>query len=582
MIEVKNRLQNIRNLRYDSQAGLNVALLAIPQGMAYALIAGLPLHFGLVGSGVAALVGGVCGKDRFITLGPTNATAVLLFGVFISCGMITEDRTLNEFALSVIPSVLFCTGAILIIAGFFKISFVVKFISSTVVTGYISAASLLIVANQIPSILGIKPDSDSGTSLIDLSFHVFENYQRSSFPQILLGLTTAGVFILCQRFSKKLPNVAVSLVVCSILSNIVPFWHNKVSYLHSLEAGNHLLTLPNFSNSLQIWDIILQASLALALLSLIEGLSIGKSLASRHGSRIDENREAISFGLGNIGCAFLSGMPASGSLTRSSLNVNSGAKSKISNIFSGVFILVCFFLFGKNSDSIPLCVLATLVIFIGISLLKWSSLKAAIWSSKSDAMTFFVTFTIGIFISLQMAIFLGVFTSLVLFLKKVAEPEMTEHGYNEFGELAEISSKSSRTDPEVSIVHVEGELFFAAADLFYEQIRRMGDQRNIKVLILKLLNARHLDATSVLALKELHDYYKEHNCSVLLCEVRKDAIKVLRNSGFLDKINRRNIFPHTISNPTLSTAKAVKRAKELISGEKINLTIYSEEKGKLS
>ena len=181
-----------------------------------------------------------------------------------------------------------------------------------------------------------------------------------------------------------------------------------------------------------------------------------------------------------------------------------------------------------------------------------------------------------------MAIFLGVFTSLVLFLKKVAEPEMTEHGYNEFGELAEISSKSSRTDPEVSIVHVEGELFFAAADLFYEQIRRMGDQRNIRVLILKLLNARHLDATSVLALKELHDYYKEHDCSVLLCEVRKDAIKVLRNSGFLDKINRRNIFPHTISNPTLSTAKAVKRAKELIRGEKINLTIYSEEKGKLS
>ena len=97
-------------------------------------------------------------------------------------------------------------------------------------------------------------------------------------------------------------------------------------------------------------------------------------------------------------------------------------------------------------------------------------------------------------------------------------------------------------------------------------------------MILKLLNARHLDATSVLALKELQDYYNENGCSVLLCEVRKDAIKVLRNSGFLDIINRKNIFPHILSNPTLSTANAVKRAKELIRDEKVNLTIYSDEK----
>ena len=115
------------------------------------------------------------------------------------------------------------------------------------------------------------------------------------------------------------------------------------------------------------------------------------------------------------------------------------------------------------------------------------------------------------------------------------------------------------------------------ADLFYEQIRRVGENRNIKVLVLKLLNAHHLDATSVLALEELLEYYKENKCHVLLCEVRKDALRILKNSGVLGRINRKNIFPHIRSNPTMSTAKAIKRAKFLLSHHDAKVTIYSNE-----
>ena len=197
-------------------------------------------------------------------------------------------------------------------------------------------------------------------------------------------------------------------------------------------------------------------------------------------------------------------------------------------------------------------------------------------SARSDGIVFVVTLGVGLLISLQMAIFIGVLTSILLFLRKVAEPEMVEHGYTETGELAEFSEKTKRAEPEVSIVHVEGELFFAAADLFYEQIRRVGEDENLRVLVLKLLHAHHLDATSVLALEELLDYLKEKNCHVLLCEVRKDALRILRNSGVLSRINRKNVFPHTAGNPTLSTAKAIKRAKYLISGEQAKVTIYAE------
>jgi SulP family sulfate permease len=271
-------------------------------------------------------------------------------------------------------------------------------------------------------------------------------------------------------------------------------------------------------------------------------------------------------------------MPASGSLTRSSLNVNSDAKSSLSNIITGSLVLIGFFVLGDVVHVIPVSSLATLVVFIGISLIKKNQLVTAIRSSPSDAITFAVTFLVGLIFSLQLAIFIGVLTSLLLFLKKVAEPEMIEHGYNDQGQIIQISNRSKSSEPEVSIVHVEGELFFAAADLFYEQIRRVGEKRNIKVLILKLLNAHHLDGTSVLALEELLDYYKEKNCNILLCEVRKDAIRILRNSGVLSRINRQNIFPHIRSNPTLSTAKAIKRAKYLLSHNDAKVTIYANEK----
>ena len=147
------------------------------------------------------------------------------------------------------------------------------------------------------------------------------------------------------------------------------------------------------------------------------------------------------------------------SLTRSTLNVNSGAKSKISNVFAGIFIFLGYLYLGEIVSWIPISVLSTLVVIIGISLIKKNQIITAIKSSRSDGLTFAVTFFVGLIFSLQFAIFVGVLISLFLFLKKVAEPEMTEHGYNDKGELTYVPKKSKTSQPEVSIVHVEGELF---------------------------------------------------------------------------------------------------------------------------
>jgi SulP family sulfate permease len=575
---LKIKFTDRTSIQRDLKAGINVSLLAIPQGMAYALIAGLPLYFGLLASGVAGFLGGVLGGGRFITLGPTNATAVLLFGVFAQLKMVAPDGMIMNDGLLVLPSILLCTGLILIAAATLKVSFLTKFISRTVITGYITAAALLIISNQVRSVIGMESPYPPGSNFFQSLIYIFQNITDNSRPSIFLSFFTALTYIVLNHKFKVLPNVAISLILGSIMGQYLVYQGYRVPCLQTFDSSYIPLSLPNLELSINHWEIILQTSIALALLSLIEGLSIGKSLASRCGQRIKSDREALSFGVANIGCAFLSGMPASGSLTRSSLNVNSDAKSSLSNIITGSLVLIGFFVLGDVVHVIPVSSLATLVVFIGISLIKKNQLVTAIRSSPSDAITFAVTFLVGLIFSLQLAIFIGVLTSLLLFLKKVAEPEMIEHGYNDQGQIIQISNRSKSSEPEVSIVHVEGELFFAAADLFYEQIRRVGEKRNIKVLILKLLNAHHLDGTSVLALEELLDYYKEKNCNILLCEVRKDAIRILRNSGVLSRINRQNIFPHIRSNPTLSTAKAIKRAKYLLSHNDAKVTIYANEK----
>jgi len=559
---------NLLKFKSDIFAGLNVAMLAIPQGMAYALIAGIPVFYGVIGSGFASLLGGIFGGKRFITLGPTNATAVLLFGMFASLGMIDGRGQISEQGLILIPCLLFLTGGVLILAGILGVSFFVKFISRTVITAYITAASLLIIANQLKNALGIEiVSTEPVTNLLGSLEFLVLNFNQCSFHEITISLFTGFLFLSLKKVFPFLPNVAISLVLSSLLAATLNHYGLELTLLEPYSKNTDIFLIPNLEKFYSNMPILMETACALALLIVIEGLAIGRSLSSKCGERIDSKRETLSFGISNIICSFSASMPCSGSLTRSSLNINSGAMTKASNIFSGIIMILLFIALSNYIEFISLASLSTLVIFIGCSLIKARNLKTVIKATRSDCITFLVTFAIATLFTLQTSIFVGVFVSILFFLKKVAVPEMIEQGYNEKGELTDYSEKTMKLIPEVSIVHVEGELFFAAADLFYEQIRRSYDNPNVKVIILKLLNAHHLDATSVMALEELIESFKKTNCHVLICGIRKDILKVFKDSGLLSRMNRQNLFPHSYNNPTLSTANAVKHAKELLKKE---------------
>ena len=549
----------------DTRAGLNVALLAFPQGMAYALIAGLPIQYGIYGSAIAAMVAPIFAKSHYITLGPTNATSVMLLSAFASLGIVGTQM------LSLVPLLILLVGLFIVVGAYFKVANFVQYISRSVITGYITAAALLIIANQIPKALGLNLVSNGATFYDSLTL-IVSSIDSIHWITVGISLSTMVLYASLNRFFKTLPNVAICLITLSVLTALTIGQDAEVAFLSEINASDWSLQVP----SLSLTDIQLLASpaLAIALLCILEGLSIGKSLAAKTGARLNGNQAMFSIGMANIGCAIFSGMPASGSLTRSSLSATSGGRSVLASYISGVIVFIGAFVLGPYTRFIPQSTLAVLVIAIGISLLNKHAIRIVTRSTKSDAIVFSTTFISGLLMPLDSAIYIGVGISIILFLKKVARPEMVEYAFNEQGYLAEVETPEQRSTSEVSIVHVEGELFFGAADLFRDQMRRICEDPNLKIVVLKMRNAHNMDATAVMALEELLLYMAEKKRYLILSEVKADLIRVLQNSGLYDTIEARNIFTDEPSNPTLSTAKALKRAKTHLGDTVANVSIY--------
>ncbi len=549
----------------DTRAGLNVALLAFPQGMAYALIAGLPIEYGIYAAAIAAMVAAVFSRTQYITLGPSNATSVMLLSAFLGLGIAEAEM------LRLVPTLILLIGIFILLGAYFKVANFIQYISRSVITGYITAAALLIITNQIPKALGLSIE-DKAATFFESARLTLGAIDTVHWPTVGISIATAVVYTFLNRRFKPLPNVAICLVVMSLAAALLLGQESGIVFLTGVNAQNWSLQAP----SIRFEDLKLLASpaLAIALLCTLEGISIGKSLAAKTGERLDTHQAMFSIGMANVGCAFFSGMPASGSLTRSSLSIMSGSRTPLANYISGMVVFISAFLLGPLTAYIPQCALAVLVIAIGISLVNKHAIRIVTRTTRSDAAVFLITFASGTIMPLDTAIYVGVGTSIILFLKKVARPEMVEYAFNDQGQLAQTNDTIKRDTPEVSIVHVEGELFFGAAELFRDQMRRICEDPNLKVVVLKMRNAHHMDATGVIALEELVRYMNSLGRYLILSEAKADLIRVLKNSGIYDYIEERNIFRDDPTNPTMSTARALRRAKEHLGAEEANVSIY--------
>ena len=517
---------NSEKFGYDIKAGLNVALLALPQGMAYAAIAELPIYYGIICSAIAAIVAPIFAASRHTILGPTNATSFMIFSFFAAQGAM--DKSPVEY----MPLLVMMVGVLSVFGALFKVADLLQYVSRSVLVGYITGAALLILTNQLKHLLGVAGPMNEGESaktffaIVDKMAGLWEHFL---WQPVSLGVGTLLLYMILQKKLPLLPNFALSLTISSLAGWMLRMWASPFESLATFEA----FQLDQISPGLPDinWDDIstlIGVAFAIAFLASLENTVMAKSLASRAGSRTDVNQDMLSVGMANIATSLTAAMPASGSLTRSALNYESHSKSRFASIYCGILCLLGFYALVKLPivENIPKTSLAALVIGIAISLINWKNIRICLRSTPDDALVIVTTFAATLLTRLDYAIFIGVALSITLFLRKASRPHLVEYEISDEGDLREKGEKTKRPNPSISIVHVEGDLFFGAADLFRTQVQRTIADQNLKVIILRLKNARHLDATSVLALEDLIKHTRKKGVHVLISGATRDVYEL--------------------------------------------------------
>lgn len=577
------RRYNSDKLGNDLKASVNIALLALPQGMAYAAIANLPIYYGVICSAIAAIVAPFYSASRHTILGPTNATAFMVFSFFAAAG--TMDKSPVEY----MPLLILMVGVLSVFGAIFKVADLLQYVSRSVLVGYITGAALLIITSQFKHLVGINAAMQSGESAKTF-FAIWEKMTRlhndCSWQPFVIGSITLVLYLLLQKKVSALPNFAICLILSALVSmklqSSFPCFQNIETFRpFSLDKLSPSIPNINWEDITTLWGV----AFAIAFLASLENTVMAKSISSRSGQNPNVNQDMLSVGMANIATSFIAAMPASGSLTRSALNYESGAKTRFASLFCGILCLLGFYALVKLPivENIPKASLAALVIGIAISLIKWKNIRICLLSTRDDALVIIITFFATLLLPrLDYAVYIGVILSITLFLRKASVPQLVEYEMSDDGDLREMDKKNQRQVPAISIVHVEGDLFFGAADIFRTQVQHAVSDSSLKVIILRMKNARHLDATSVLALEDLIKQTRKKGIHVLMSGVTRDVYAVLKKSGVLQTLQEgcdrsqgeTNVFMYFQANPNISTKDALLRAQELLGTKKADIKIF--------
>lgn len=559
-------------LKADLIAGLSVALLAFPMSMAFAMKAGLPIWCGLVGCGVAALVAPIFTGSSNLSAGPTNASAALLLGAFASLGVLSPEQR-----AAALPTLVLLTGVFLLLASWLRLSGFADFVPRTVISAYIAAAALRVIALQLPVTLGM-PGEHGGESLPEVLLGIFRMGRLLLNPDFGLAIVTGVTYALMRKpygtGKAILAAITVATLGAALAQSVALNQGTRghvVNFVGDAARAGAILHLPDFSA--RTLSTLFSPALALAVLVVIEGTANARASALKTGRPSDLHQEVFGLGMANLACAFTGGMAASGSVSRSALNVASGARTAFASLFCGLFILGAAFLVSSWVALVPLATLGILVILAEIELANFSAIKLILKSGAQDRTVFLATFITALLAPLDIAIFFGTAVAIAFYLRKTSEPEVVEYDFSETGELRERPKGQASTG--ISILHVEGSLHFGATQAFHEHLRRASADPNLKVLVLKFREAHHLDANGVLLLRDLAEALKADGRHLILCEAKPDTLRIIVNAGLIDAVGAENVIAWDDANPTAALAQAVRRARLLAGGGEAVLRIVT-------
>ncbi len=560
----KSKLEVLRNYQWvwfqrDLTAGATLAFVALPQSMAYAMIAGVDPVYGLYAFMVGSIVGAIFGSSRHLQTGPTNASSII-----VASSLIPFQEFENLPGLVFLLSLL--SGGIQLLAGLLKLGNLTQFLSRSVLVGFIAGAGLLIAVNQLPHLLGIRGRSNE--SIFDGIRHVAAELENTQPETMALGVGTILLVVVLNRISPKtplgvaiIPSYLIAIMAAAAVVMVFRLDQQSVRVVGAIPGS-----LPPLSIPVLQWEFVqalTPGAIAIALIGFAESTSAAKTVAAFTGDRLNMDREFLGQGVAKMVTAFLSGIPVSGSLTRTQLCFRSGAETYLANVYAGILLSGIVLFFSPLVQYIPLAGLAGIVMMIAAGMVDWSYVRLAMRSTRADAVAMVVTFITALLFPLDIAIYIGVGVSLAMFLKRVQTPRLIELDYRPGEGFREIGDRHHRSIPEVAIIHVEGDVFFGAVDFLEDQILKIALRDEVRVVILRMKRACCLDATSVAAIHKIaHDLHRAGKI-LYISGATEEIVRILQRSGIETIIGSRHIFRsgETIFN---STYQALKQAVDYL------------------
>lgn len=539
----------------DLMAGMIVAIMLVPQSMAYALLAGLPPQVGLYASILPLILYALFGTSRTLAVGPVAMVSLL---VATGISAIAPQNSPEYIVLALVLALL--VGIIQLSMGLLRLGFLVNFLSHAVISGFTSAAALIIAFSQLKHLLGVKiPHTES---FYELLVSLVQQLGRSNIVTLSIGVISIAVLIYFNRHLGSLLNrwgVSEGLIVpitksaplIVVLFSTLLVWslalheNANVNIVGTIPRGLPPFTLPSFEWTL--WQKLLPTALTISFVGFMESIAVAKSLASKRRQKVDANQELIGLGAANLGAAVTGGYPVTGGFSRSVVNFAAGANTALASMITALLIALVTLFFTPLFYFLPQTTLAAIIIVAVFGLVDVNTFKQMWRYNKADGVSLLITFVAVLTVGIELGILVGVVTAVLLFLWRTSRPHIAIVGrVGESETFRNVLRHEVKTCPHVLAIRVDGSLYFANTKYLEDQLlQAIAQWPELEHLVLVCSAINFIDASALETLENLIDNLKQVGVNFYLAEVKGPVMDRLSKTDFLDQLGRDRIFLST-------------------------------------
>jgi len=527
-------------LRADAMAGLTGAVIVLPQGVAFAMLAGLPPQYGLYAAMVPAIVAALFGSSWHLVSGPTNVISIFLFASLSPLA----DPGSREF-INLALTLTFLVGAMQLAMGLARMGALVNFISHTVVISFTAGAACLILASQIKHFFGLE--IASGATFAQTWFEFFAGLAGINPCTTAVGAVTLMTGMLCRRVAPRFPYMIIAMVAggaaAALLNALLGDAATGIAMLGSLPGSLPALSAPDLSP--EAMRNILPVALAVTILALTEAVSIARAIAVKSGQRVDGNQEFIGQGLSNIAGSFFSGYASSGSFNRSGVNFEAGARTPLAAVLSAVLLAPILFAVAPLIAHLPLAAMAAILFLVAYGLVDFKYIARTIGTSRQETAVMLLTFLAALIASLEFAIYTGVLLSLILYLTRTSRPLVLDVKPDPAPDSYHFTADSGLPDcPQLKMLRVNGSLFFGAVDHIQHQLEQVDEvnPRQKHVLIVAS-GINFVDMAGAEMLAREAERRRRMGGGLYFYRLKDAVQSLLAHGGYLREIGEENLFP---------------------------------------